>query len=119
MQRDMDLIRTLLLETESHGNPLWPFRPTAAGYSPEQVAYHVQLLADAGYVDAADMSTLGRLDWRPRSLTWQGHEFLDATRNETVWHKLKAELKDRGVSLPFSLIQDLAIKIAASLAGFG
>jgi hypothetical protein len=38
-------------------------------------------------------------------------------RNDKVWRRLKAELKDRGISLPFSLLQALALKIAASLAG--
>jgi hypothetical protein len=40
------------------------------------------------------------------------------TRNETVWLKQKAELKDRGLTLPFSILQDLAVKIAAKLAGW-
>jgi hypothetical protein len=117
MQRDMDLIRQILLELEAHQDPRGTVVIRAEGYSPEQVAYHVKLMAECGLVDAVNFSTMGRMDWRPRSLTWAGHEFLDATRNDGVWHRLKAEVKDRGLSLPFELVKELAIKIAAQAAG--
>jgi hypothetical protein len=113
----MDLIRTILLELEGHDDPVRELKLTATGYSPDMVSYHVKLLAEAGYIDANNTSNLAQCGWRPTSLTWNGHEFLDATRNSGVWQKVKAELKDKGASLPFSLIQQLAIKIAAAHFG--
>jgi DNA-binding transcriptional ArsR family regulator len=113
----MDLIRTILLEMEENQNPNAQIKLKAVGYSPEHVSYHVKILKQAGLVDAVDASSFGGIEWIPTSLTWQGHEFLEATRNEGVWQKLKAQLKDRGMSLPFSLIQELAIKIAAEYMG--
>ena len=113
MQRDMDLVRAILLEVEQHQEPQAPFEVQAHGYSPEQIAYHVRLLAEAGYIDAIDFGD----DWQPKSLNWSGHEFLDATRNAGIWQKVKAELKDRGGSLLFSLIQQLALKLAAAQFG--
>src|SRR5262245_10975107 len=107
MQRDMDLVRMILLETEQHQEPNQDVQIQAASYSPEQIAYHVKLLAQAGYIEANDYSSLGNLAWRPTSLTWDGHEFLDATRNSKIWQRLKAELKDKGATLPFTLIQQL------------
>ena len=117
MQRDMDLVRDILLEIEKNQNPMRDIKLQAHGYSPEQAAYHVKLLAEAGYLEAVDFSSMSGMEWRPKSMTWKGHEFLDATRNEGVWHKLKAELKDRSMTLPFALIQELAIKLAAKAAG--
>ena len=115
MTRDMDLVRSIMLEIEEHQDPGSPVRLKAEGYSPEQVAGHVRLLVEAGLIDAVNFSTLGRVDWRPKTLTWAGHEFLDATRNNTVWQKVKAEIKDRGVTLPFQLIQELAMRVAAKV----
>jgi len=117
MQRDLDLVRTILLELEAHADYPRPLTLQAPGYSPEQVTYHVKILHEAGYIEALDMSTFDGVVWRPTSLTWQGHEFLDATRHTGVWHKVKAELKDKGISLPFTLIQQLALKIAAAYVG--
>jgi hypothetical protein len=39
-------------------------------------------------------------------------------RNDTVWSKVKIELKDKkGQALPFFLLHALALTIAADLAG--
>lgn len=117
MQRDLDLIRAILLELEQHDNPSRDVKLNCPGYTDDQISYHVKMLAEHGFIEAIDFSTLSGMEWRPTSLKWEGHEFLDAARNATVWHKLKVELKDRGISLPMSLIQQLAIKIAAKMAG--
>lgn len=117
MQRDMDLVRLILLDVERHEDPVRFFRVDVPGYSPEYIAHHVKLLAEAGYLEAENLSTLSSFDWQPKALTWTGHEFLDSIRHGKVWQKLKAELKDKGISLPFSLIQQLALKIAASYFG--
>jgi hypothetical protein len=50
----------------------------------------------------------------PGAITWKGHDFIDTVRTEKVWSKVKTELKNRAITLPFSLVQDLAIKIAKS-----
>ena len=117
MKRDMDLIRTILLEIEEHQDPGSAVTLKAPGYSPLQIAYHVKLLTQAGLIEALDASHMQSLAWIPTSLTWSGHEFLDTARNDTVWQKVKAELKDKGMSLPFELIQQLAVKIVAGYMG--
>jgi hypothetical protein len=119
MKRELDLIREILLEVERHDQPQKPFRVEAVGYAPDQIAYHVKLLAEAGYLEAVDLSTHHDLDWRPRALTWQGHEFLDATRSASIWRQIQVVLKDRALSAPLSVIQDLATKLVASSLGLG
>jgi hypothetical protein len=56
-QRDMDLIRSiLLLQTEQHQDPIRPFVPSPEGHSEEVIAYHVKLLAEAGLIEATTFS---------------------------------------------------------------
>jgi len=117
MKRDMDLVRKILFQVEAHQAPDAPFEVDVPGYSQEQIAYHVRLLAAAGLLRAMDFSGNGPLDWQPQSLTWSGHEFLDATRSDTTWHKVKAEIKDKGVSLTFELVKQLAVKFTMSAIG--
>jgi hypothetical protein len=121
MKRDMELIRTILLEVEAHQNPNTQVNLKAPGYSPENVSHHVKILAQHGYVEAFDAGGLEGICWIPRSLTWEGHEFLDATRNETVWQKLKAHLKDKGMdagmALPLDVIKQLAIQFISDHVG--
>lgn len=40
-------------------------------------------------------------------MTWFGHEFLDAARNETVWKKAEERIKKSGVEVTVSILQDL------------
>ena len=75
MKRYMDLVRKLLEHMECHNRPGHPMtEPEIAGYTPEQVRYHVDLCLQAGYAR--------RLSHRTNQveLTWQGHEALDAFR---------------------------------------
>ena len=89
MKRDMDLIRTILLQIEQQ-----PFTDAwvelnVEGYAPEEITYHVILLAEAGLIEADDVSSGAKMKWNPKRLTWQGCEFLDAARDNNRWNKAK------------------------------
>jgi len=94
MKRDMDLCRTILFEVEK-----FPFRTDwinlkIDGYSKDEIAYHVMILNQAGLIDARNLDTL--TDWRPINLTWEGHEFLDAARDNKRWEKAKSAMSQLG-----------------------
>jgi hypothetical protein len=119
MKRDMELVRAILLAMEAHAAGFAPDPFTVRGYDQETIQHHVWLMEQGGLVTASDITAQGNASpvALPGSLTWAGHDFLDTVRNDKVWRKVKAEVKDRGISLPFSLLQALALKIAAALVG--
>lgn len=90
MKRDMDLIRKILLaiEADEHG-----FAPKIEidGYTEEEIGYHAILLGEAGLVKVSDVTSMGNKS--PEAiitrLTWAGHEFLDASRNNRIWNQAK------------------------------
>jgi hypothetical protein len=100
MKRDMDLLRLILLETENKG------QVDLSAYTIEQINYHKALLIDAHLLD-------GKLHYSStvkskipdnviiNKLTWEGHEFLDKARNNTIWEKAKKLTIEKG--LPFSI----------------
>jgi hypothetical protein len=45
-------------------------------------------------------------------LTWEGHELLDAIKNDTVWNKTKDTFISKGLSMTFDLVKTMATKIA-------
>ena len=47
------------------------------------------LLNEAGLLDAIDASSMKGINWIPRRLTWQGHEFLESARDNATWNKEK------------------------------
>jgi hypothetical protein len=119
MVRDMDLVRHILLEVEraDPGRHGWP-KIDLAGYRPEVVGAHIGLLGQAGLLEVADARTQQSPNsWIPKRLTWAGHDFLDAIRNETVMAGVKAKAKEFGGSLPFEVMKELAMSIAKGLIG--
>ena len=46
-------------------------------------------------------------------LTWAGHAFLAATRNDTIWAKTKHLVRERAGEVPFEIFKMLAIKLVA------
>jgi hypothetical protein len=96
VQRDMDLIRQLLLDIEGEdafdGTPhpyQIPTQIAAQGHSARVVGYHLQILFDAGLVlgntPAVGMPVV-------RRLTWHGHEFIDNIKSDDIWSRTKARV---------------------------
>lgn len=92
MKRDFDLIRKILLAIEEHTEDTAIQNLTIEGYNREQIAYHVQLIFEAGLVKGDILFGLGSVKPRGYSITqmtWAGHDFLDACRDESRWAKAK------------------------------
>lgn len=113
MQKNMELLRKLLVAIEAAGSTSLLANPVIEGYNRETVDNHVFLLMEAGLVEGETLTTLGQRVPRgaARRLTFKGHEALAAIRNESVWLKTKTKVATLGgASLP------LWIEIAAAYA---
>ena len=50
-------------------------------------------------------------------LTWKGHEFLDAARNDTIWKKALGHIKKAGVQVTLPVLEEVLKKAAKDLLG--
>lgn len=117
MNRDMDLIRQLLLRIEAQrlgvGGAvaqvltLSTSKPPLCldGEDPDEVHYNMRLLAEASYLDMAKTQFTG--SFNIHGLTWAGHDFLDSVRDAEVWRKTKDGALEAG-GFTFDLLKDLA-----------
>ena len=95
MRRDLDLVRTLLLMAEDADGPLDLRLVEVGDASVSTLAYHVQLMADAGLVDAKVSVSHGVPQCAElRRLTWAGEDYLDAIRSERVWREVMKAAKE-------------------------
>jgi hypothetical protein len=119
MKRDLDLIRLLLLEIEKQDEAFSSEALDVPGYDSRQIAYHIGLLKDAGFIDATSDKHLpgGHRTFTIWAITFAGHDYLDAVRHSKVWQRVKDGAKQAGVSLTVALVKGLAEKIAAQLVG--
>jgi hypothetical protein len=118
MKRDMDLVRQILLEMERRSSYVEQLKPiTIEGRSDEEVSYHIMLLHEAGLMEASGMTGGGRLHWIPQSLTWEGHEFLDAARDDTRWNKMKVMVKEKAGAVGFEVVKQVLVVMARQAMG--
>lgn len=117
MNRDMDLIRRILMKVEATeaGGILIPPQPGLGG-SAGDISDHVYLLIDAGLVEGEVVEESGGEPnyWYIRRLTWEGHDFLEAARNDDRWEEAKETFARKGGGMVFSVFKELLIQTIKS-----
>lgn len=118
MKRDLDLIRKMLLAIEEAPSG-WAPELSFEAYTPTQVGYHAYLLIDAGLAKGGDVSTMGSEapEGVITSLTWAGHEFAEAARDETRWKNAMGIVKDKGGSITLDVMKELLTSLMKSTLG--
>lgn len=110
MMRDMDIIRTLLLELEANfDSNIFSTKslPAVEGYSSEVVLAHFNLLLGAGFVERyRDAYGVGPLKDK-HSLTQSGYDFLDSIRDDEIWRATKDSAKSVG-GFTLDILGDIA-----------
>lgn len=114
MKRDLDLIRKILLTIENYDGDKGLSEIQIDGYEKDEIIHNVYLLKNAGFIEGEIFSGMGTI--KPRSfilyrMTWEGHDFLDACRNEGIWIKVKEKLKTVGEEVPLSVVKTLLIEL--------
>lgn len=119
MKRDFELIRSLLFYFEEKPDTKFVECPDIEGYDELTIKYHLLLLAQARLIDyEPELTKTGRIIRVIASnLTWNGHEFLDAIRNEGTWNKIKTFVKEKGASLSFDVIKAVALHGVKAMIG--
>ena len=117
MQRDMELIRQILLAIEATPNETLPEEPTITGSSDRLVAYHLALLRQAGLIEMINYEGEHRIVYGQIGLAWQGHEFLAAARDSDIWQKAKTRLGGIFSTVTLALLQELLISEAKRRLG--
>jgi hypothetical protein len=111
MKRDMDLIRQILLKVEEHPPNYDTVALSFPGVDDATIGEHVHLLVEARLIDAIDCRTMENFfDWKPLRLTWDGHEFLGAACNETVWNKVTSVIREHGLGFTLELLKTALIE---------
>jgi len=109
VERNMDLVRELLFIIEKNDDK--KELPIPKDWDREVVAYHLKILEQAGFVENYTKWAGNEPLWILASLTWDGHEFLDSIRNNTIWNKTKEGIKGKGLeiaSVPLEVIKEYA-----------
>ena len=112
MKRDMELVRQILFEVEKKEDPIEPLDPKIDGKSELEISYHVMLASDAGLIKALDRTAIGVFRWSASFLTWDGHEFLDAARDEALWKEAKSMAENAAEAVAFDVLKKTLLELS-------
>lgn len=117
MKRDFDLIRLILFDLE--GNNSIEF----SDYSKDQLNYHKALIVEAGLAEGKPHYPSSHKTDIPdfvsiKRLTWEGHEFIDKSRNDNVWNKSKTIIAEKGLSISCDVIKHVLTEVTKNIFNF-
>lgn len=121
MKRDLELIRNILLKCENDTSMQLYCEDFMEEnkYSFNEVSYHISLLLDNGFIEAAEIPIAGTLYsayWVQR-LTMYGHDYLDSVRDESIWRQTKERLGKCASSVALPTIAEVASNIIKASIG--
>ena len=120
MKRDMDLVREILIAIECSEDGNLNF--DALEYERQQVYLHIELMKEHGLVDAViipddDGPEHEILMCKIERLTWDGHDFLDKIRNESIWEQAKSKCFNETGGLSIDFLKIFLIDVAKNKIG--
>lgn len=118
MKRDMDLVREILITLSEANEPINASVFTSERYDYELVAYHFQIMDEAGLIEAKFLRADGNPYYSARAirLTWQGNDFLSSITSDTVWRKVKNVLSKIATDVPLEVYKTTATKLVSDMA---
>ena len=104
MKRDMDLIRSLLLQIEGGEkefnattddvNEIMGEKPTGLTRDESEKLYnHLDLAETAGFIEIS--RKIGHTLYVEK-ITWEGYDFIDSVRDQVIWDMTKKSVKEAG-----------------------
>jgi hypothetical protein len=115
MTRDMDLVRDILEEAEA-ATGAFRYSDLEADIDRAAFGHHVKIMVQAGLIEGEVYANEAGvvMDVVVADITWEGHEFLDAARNDELWEQAKQATAERGLTPTFGVLKQL---LEAYLAG--
>lgn len=102
MNRDMELVRKILLAMEAEPSESGPMTPNIDGYDRPTISHHIYIMGTGGLISTSPETYQG--DGRVTgasalNIEWDGYEFLDKVRDPGTWDRIKTVATAGGKSL--------------------
>lgn len=112
MKRDWECVRQILLQLEALGDATSVLRDDQVrGFDVQNVTYHMQLLSEAGLIEADCMGGMGGSSSAMASrLTWEGCNLLADIKDQGMWNNIRKTIREKGLEVSIE-----AIKLAGKL----
>ena len=117
MKRDMDLVRKIILKIEDEYESTALLNIKIEDYTVEQIAAHCKMLYEAGLISSCDIKYANNniYIFSVGNLTWEGYEYLELIRDDSIWKKVKDTAKNQGIPLMIDTVKQISLAIISSV----
>ncbi|MBA3886118.1 MAG: DUF2513 domain-containing protein [Acidobacteria bacterium] len=93
-------MRKILLAIEAHPHGHAPNRIDIDGYDQEAIQYHIFIMGEGDLLRVSKTTTMQSSSPSAiaHGLTWKGHEFVEAARQDTIWNRAKSLVGKAGAA---------------------
>ncbi len=118
MVRYMKKKKKILLKIESEYLSTALIGLDIDGYDDNTVAYHCKIMEEAGLISSYEAHYAANELWlfTVGSLTWDGCDYLDKIRDDSVWNKTKETIGKEGLPLVFDTIKTVSSAFVTAAA---
>ena len=111
MKRDMDLVREILIAIEEENLDLNDLE-----YDQDQIYLHVELMKEYGLVEAVIIRIRDIIEiCSVKRLTWEGHDFLESARDESIWDQAKKKCLEGTGGLAIETLKACLVHVAKQM----
>ena len=111
MKRNFDLVRRIMTRIESVHPGSFTDETTylqdlGSEYEPATIYAHIELLLEENFIKGKIHKNPDDIidAFRITGLTWKGHDFIDAARDESIWSKAKDSVLKPTASFTFDIL---------------
>lgn len=114
MKRDMELVRTILFILSESEEPIYATDSAFGKYPNSLVGYHFQILDEAGLIVASVRGGDNNPYYFAAAsrLTWEGNDFLDAIRDDSIWKRVLSTIGKVTGGASFEVFKTVASSLA-------
>lgn len=112
----MELVRKIMLEVEKADDVIYNLK--IDNYTADLVSYHCHMLDECRLINgySAYYSNDELEEFSVGQLTWDGHDFLEKIRDDSLWGKTKDVIKKKGLPLIIDTIKTVSTAFIAAAA---
>ena len=117
MKRDMELVRSILkIVEDAPGDVALDNIVSACGCTRREAAYHIEMMSDCGLIRATSLRTNVDVPYAVVSgLTWDGCDYLDAIRSDTVWVRAREAIEKTVGDTSLSTVKQVCSSLALAM----
>ena len=112
MKRELGLIREIMLCLEADDRNLSPSNERLKDWTKDEIGHHVWLALSAGLLDGTEITGFGDNQKMALAfgLTWDGHDFLAAARDDSVWAKVTQMTIVQTGAVTLAVLKELLVR---------